>query len=223
MLTIVSTPIGNNSDISLRALEILKNCDTVIGEELRVASTLLKKLGIEKKEIFELNEHSQKDDLYELVELCQTRNVALISDCGTPVFSDPGADLIRLCRQKKITVTTAPGASSLMALLSLSSQRLDSFVFVGFLPAKKESRQQALNDLKKESRNWILMDTPYRLQALLQDLSEIMPNEKALLGLNLTQPDELVIEGTMKEIKKNCPLKEAEFILLKYSNTNSKK
>ena len=216
MLTLVATPIGNLKDISLRALDVLKNCDVLIGEEHRVASTLLKKLGLEQKEIYLLNEHSKKNDLEELVELCRSRNVALISDCGTPVFSDPGADLIKICRQKSIPVTTLPGASSLMALISLSSKKLNQFVFVGFLPANKEQRAQALKNLKSEKRPWILMDTPYRLKPLLQDLALEFPNDQGLLGLNLTQENETILEGTFRELERKCPTDEAEFIILRY-------
>jgi 16S rRNA (cytidine1402-2'-O)-methyltransferase len=218
MLSVVATPIGDYKDITLRALDTLKNCDILIGEEHRVASTLLKKLGLEQKEIYLLNEHSKKKDIDELVELCTTQNVALISDCGTPVFSDPGAELIHACRSRNIKITALPGASSLMTLLSLSSQKLTSFLFVGFLPANKEERVKAIQDLKKEPRSWVIMDTPYRLQALLADLGREMPNEKALIGLNLTQPNETLIEGTFKEIENKCKIEEAEFIIIRYAN-----
>jgi 16S rRNA (cytidine1402-2'-O)-methyltransferase len=216
MLNIVATPIGNFSDISLRALEVLKTCNIVIGEEHRVASTLLKKLGLEQKEIYLLNEHTKKNDLEELAELCASQNVALVSDCGTPGFSDPGADLIAICRRKKIKMTSLPGASSLMTLLSLSSQKLTEFIFVGFLPAKNEERIKALQELKRESRPWILMDTPYRLKAILKDLASLYPADSALLCLNLTQVDEEIIEGSFTEIEKKCTKESAEFMILKY-------
>lgn len=218
MLHVVATPIGDLSDVSLRALEILKKCDFVIGEDHRVASTLLKKLGIEKKEIHLLNEHSKKEDIRELASLCSTHNCALISDCGTPGFSDPGAELIQACRAKGTSVTAVPGASSLMTILSLSSQKISQFVFIGFLPAKKEARTHALSDLKKESRCWVLMDTPYRLKSTLEELAREIPNERGLLGLNLTQPNEAVYEGSFKELQKKCELESAEFIILRYAH-----
>ncbi len=224
MLTIVATPIGHPQDITLRAIELLRTADIIIGEELRVASTLLKRLDIPNKEIYELNEHSKKEDLYELLDFCKTKNVALISDCGTPGFSDPGSDLIKLCRQKNVPVTTAPGASSLMALLSLSSEKLLEFVFYGFLPADKSEREKALLNLKNEKRAWIIMDTPYRLRALLEGLSTQMPKSRALLGLNLTQSSEKTYEGSFQEIFRKCieedKIEKAEFILLKYPNQN---
>jgi 16S rRNA (cytidine1402-2'-O)-methyltransferase len=173
-------------------------------------------MAIGIKEIYTLNEHSKKDDLFELLDLCREKNVALISDCGTPGFADPGADLIRLCRQKGIAVTAAPGASSLMTLLSLSSQKIPQFLFVGFLPSDANERKTALLALKTEKRPWVLMDTPYRLKAVLQNLAEMMPKEMCLLGLNLTQENEVVLEGTFAEILKKCTLDKAEFILLRY-------
>lgn len=219
-LHIVATPIGNMGDITLRAIEILKSCTYIIGEEHRPTSTLLKRLNINQsqKQIYLLNEHSKKNDLEELVKLCAENPVALVTDCGTPVFSDPGSDLIKACRQKKIHVTTLPGASSLMGLISLSSQKLTQFVFVGFLPANKEERAQKLKELKSENRPWVLMDTPYRLQSTLEDLSQLLPNHRALLAMNLTQADELVLEGTFKELKANCTRESSEFMILRYGN-----
>lgn len=217
MLHIVATPIGNYSDITLRALEVLKTCDILIGEEHRVASTLLKKIGLEQKEIYTLNEHSKKNDIEELAQLCAEKNVALISDCGTPGFADPGADLIQLCRKKNIKVTTLPGASSLMGLLSLSSQKITQFVFIGFLPANREARAQAILDLKKENRAWVIMDTPYRLKAVLGELALAFPNDRALLAINLTQGSEEMLEGTFKEIEKACKTESAEFMILRYA------
>jgi len=141
-LTIVATPIGNFEDITLRAKRLLDQADVVIGEQHRAASTLLKKVGLQQKEIYELNEHTKPNDLKELVDLCKSKNAVLISDCGTPVFCDPGAQLIKKLREQNIPITTAPGASSLMSLLSLSSRPIKDFYFVGFLPAETSQRQQ---------------------------------------------------------------------------------
>src|SRR5438046_298584 len=103
-LIVVSTPIGNLGDITLRAIETLKEADVIICEEFKPARVLLKRLGILEKELFQLNEHSRPGDLDELIQLCQSKKVALISDCGTPGFSDPGADLVNACHEKKINV-----------------------------------------------------------------------------------------------------------------------
>ena len=166
-LSIVSTPIGNLDDITLRAIESLRKADVIIGEEYREVTTLLKRLDIPKPQLELLNEHSKEDDLQELLKLCLEKNVALVSDCGTPGFCDPGAHLVKLCRDHGLDVKPVPGASSLMALLAVSGRKLQSFYFRGFLPAKKELRQSALKEVAKDSRNQVIMYTPYRLSKLL--------------------------------------------------------
>lgn len=225
MLTVVATPIGNPKDISLRALEVLQEADLIIGEERREASTLLKKLSIPVKELYLLNEHSTEKDILELGELCRTRKVALISDCGTPSFYDPGYQLIKFCRSHNIPFTSVPGASSLMTLLSLVSEKVTSFYFAGFLPADTELRQLRLKELMSSSEAIVLMDTPYRLLKLMSELELNSPTRKILLGLNLTQDNELCLEGTAKEILlilKSKTLEKAEFILCLYAFNEGK-
>src|SRR5258708_24103292 len=119
-LTVVAVPIGNYEDITLRAKETLANCDVVICEEIKPASILFKRLGIPDKEFFQLNEHSTPKDIEPLIELCKIKKVALISDCGTPGFCDPGPELVDGCFKEGVSVGVNPGPSSLMALLSLS-------------------------------------------------------------------------------------------------------
>jgi 16S rRNA (cytidine1402-2'-O)-methyltransferase len=215
-LILIATPIGNDQDISLRALETLKNAKTIILEEFKESTRFLRAHGISGKNYEQLNEHSKPEDLKRLVELCASEEVVLITDCGTPGFCDPGADLVYECRRKGIPVQTFPGASSLMGILSLSSVRLDQFVFRGFLPAENEARQKAWVEMKKESRAFVVMDTPYRFQKMLTETAEYFPDRKILLTVNLTQESEFILEGTAKEIiKKELPSK-AEFMLLVY-------
>lgn len=216
-LTIVPTPLGNYSDITIRARDVLSSCNAVIGEEYRPTSTLLKKIGLEQKEIYELNEHSR--DLKELVELCRTQNVALVSDCGTPNFCDPGHQLIRLLRQEKIAVRAIPGPSSLALLISLSSERIDRFVFDGFLPAEKEARQKAIQALASEKRAVVLLETPYRISKMISELAAVMPGRKALLALDMTLPTEKVIETTLKKMSETMGELKAEPALLIYPAT----
>ncbi|WP_413580498.1 SAM-dependent methyltransferase [Bdellovibrio sp. HCB288] len=216
MLYLVATPIGDTSEISLRALQILKDCDVVICESTKEASKLLRVHGITGKTYEVLDEHSTPDDKAALVPLCEKKLVALVTDCGTPGFCDPGADLVRLCRQKNIPVKSVLGASALMGLLSLSGQRLDEFVFRGFIPAETEARGKALRELTKEKRAIILMDTPYRLKKMLGDMKDHFPQRRMLLSLNLSQEDELNLEGTIDQIAKKVPFEKAEFMLLLY-------
>ncbi|WII72908.1 16S rRNA (cytidine(1402)-2'-O)-methyltransferase [Bdellovibrio sp. 22V] len=216
MLYLVATPIGEVGEITLRALEVLKNCEVVICESTKEASKLLRAHGISGKTYEILDEHSKPEDKAALVPLCAEKNVALVTDCGTPGFCDPGADLVRLCRQKGIAVKSVLGASSLMGLLSLSGQRLDEFVFRGFLPAETEARGKALRELTKEKRAVIIMDTPYRLKKTLNDMKEHFPQRKFLLTLNLSQEDETILEGAIEKIISGLPFEKAEFMLLMY-------
>lgn len=215
-LTLIATPIGNIGDISLRALETLKSVDVVIGEEFKEVSKLLKALEIPKKELYVLNEHSTPEDLNELLKICETKNVALVTDCGTPGFCDPGAHLVKLCRKVHVPVHSLPGASSLMHLISLSGERLNEFVFRGFLPAEQEARQKELKKLTQEKRPIVLMDTPYRLHKLVQELALAMPTRRALLSLNQTQADENTIDCELKDMHAKLKIKKAEFMILLY-------
>jgi 16S rRNA (cytidine1402-2'-O)-methyltransferase len=212
-LTVVSTPIGNFQDITLRAIETLKNADAIICEEIKPARVLLKRLGIDEKELFPLNEHSQKADLKELLTLCREKNIALISDCGTPGFCDPGSDLVAACAKEKIIVDTNPGASSLMALISLCGEKLDQFYFVGFPPAEKSERYRYIQGLRKFQVPIVVMDTPYRLKSTLHDFRENFGERRAVLGMDLTGEKNQVARGTINEIaSKDWP--KAPFVLL---------
>jgi 16S rRNA (cytidine1402-2'-O)-methyltransferase len=218
MLYIVATPIGDTNEISLRALEILKSAEVIICESTKEASKLLRVHGIAGKTYELLNEHTTPDEVKALAEICANKTAALVSDCGTPGFCDPGAHLVKLCRQKKIAVKSVLGASALMGLLSLSGERIDQFIFRGFLPAENEARKKALQDIQREKRPMILMDTPYRLKKTLGDLQEFFPKRRALLALNLTQTDETILEGTAENLMKQLPFEKAEFMILLYGD-----
>jgi 16S rRNA (cytidine1402-2'-O)-methyltransferase len=222
-LTIVATPIGNPLDISKRAIDHLQNADLVIGEEFKEVSKFLKSLNIEHKELRVLNEHSTADEVRFLRSECQLKKVVLISDCGTPNFCDPGFQLVRECRLHQVPVRSVPGASSLMMILSLTSERIFDFYFKGFLPAKTDEREKALVQLKKINQPIILMDTPYRLKKLLQDLHTVFPNRKMLIGLDMTQETELVFEGTPSEISRLLDREKAEFMILIYKDRSESK
>ncbi len=213
-LNVVATPIGPLEDITLRALQCLKEAELVIGEERKVTLQRLKHWGLLPKPIRLLNEHTEPDEVVELAELCRSQNVALISDCGTPGFCDPGADLVRLCREKGIDVHPLPGASSLLSLLSVSGRRLDRFLFYGFLSNKSEIRAQQLKELKTHKAPVILMDTPYRLTKLLEELAQQFPQRTICLGLDLTQETEAVLEGKATEILAQVRGQKREFILI---------
>lgn len=213
-LYVVATPIGHPKDISLRALEILKEAELVIGEERKVCARFLKSLELLPKEIELLNEHSDQQDLEFLFQQCQHKKVALISDCGTPGFCDPGANLIQLCRKKQIDVHTLPGASSLMVFLSGVGQRLDQFYFRGFLPAKTEVRESEWKKLKNSKIPVIIMDTPYRLSKTLAECAQYLPHSYCYLGAELTKENEIFVEGSPKKLSQKFLGQKKEFLLL---------
>lgn len=216
MLTLVSVPIGNPKDITLRALEVLKAADGIILEQRKTGFALLKEYEFKPKEFRELNEHTQPDELLEMAALAEKGNWCLITDAGTPSFCDPGAHLVSLCREKNIPVASAPGASSLMVLLSLSSERIDEFVFRGFLPKEDQSRAQALQIISKETRPVVILETPYRTQKLITELSKF-GSRKVLVTTNLTTPEERICEGKACDLRVDFFEKKSEIIVLLYA------
>lgn len=214
-LHLVAVPIGNTKDITLHGLELLKSAQLIIAEERKPLFQLFRDLGLPRPENFELlNEHCQESDLNKLADLCARQRVALITDAGTPGFCDPGAELVALCRKKGITITSAPGACSLTAFLSLTGKRLKRFQFEGFLPRKTEERQRRISQLAKNKEPVILMDTPYRLNKTLEGLKNLSPKSQLILGCNLTTPEEQIHTGTPAQVLKNIGGKKANFILL---------
>lgn len=216
-LTLVSVPIGAVEDITLRAIKEIKSADVVIGEESKPLFQLLKALEIPRPPQVEfLNEHSKDVDLEFFLGLCTEKKVVLVTDCGTPGFCDPGATLVKLCREKNIPITAAPGASSLMVLLSLSGVDLKEFYFRGFLPPKTEQRQAELTKIKKLTMPIVMMDTPYRFQAFVKDVKQAFQEHHCVLGINLTQPDEKIIHGPLRKFDVASFPEKAEFILIVY-------
>ena len=218
-LYIVSTPIGNWDDITLRALQTLRDVDILVCEEYRVGSTLLKKLSLPSKELITLNEHNENEQVEVVIQkLLEGANIALISDCGTPVFADPGHLLINRATQMRVEVSPVPGPSSLMAALSVLDFKLDRFYFAGFLPREKDKRKNELNSLRSMDIPIVLMDTPYRLQKLLEEVAQTFgKNRRITLGINITMENEKFLRGSVAEISKQLTHKKAEFILIVHS------
>jgi len=215
-LYIVSTPIGNYRDITLRALDVLAEVDAVVCEEYRQGSTLLKKLGVHDKELILLNEHNEREYTCIITqELLTGKCYALISDCGTPAFADPGTELIHRCMNYGIQVIPVPGPSSLMTAISISPLPMEEFHFAGFLPRKKEIREQKLRALGKMNIPIILMEAPYRFSKLLTEVISVFGKNKMLtLAYNLTLQDEKILHAPAVEISNAMKDKKGEFILI---------
>lgn len=216
MLTLIATPIGRTDEITLRSLELLKTADLVICESTKETSKLLKSYGIKATRYEVLDEHTTKEDVGALTVLCRELNVVLVSDCGTPSFCDPGFQLVQTCRKENIKIQSALGASSLMGLISLSSERIHQFYFRGFLPAENVAREKEWLLLKKNKECLILMDTPYRLKKLIDECCLHLENRKLLLVLNLSQESETILEGPPSKIKLQLRFEKAEFMILVY-------
>lgn len=231
-LFLIATPIGHSDDLSPRASKLLLEAKLVIGEEFRPLTTLLKRLGRARaplaagqaSDLEVLNEHSRPEDVKYLadrvVEIHRAGGfTALVSDCGTPGFCDPGSTLVAELRTRGYRCSAVPGASSLMCLLSLAGERLDEFVFRGFLPADRQEREKALANLAKETRAVVVMDTPYRLEKLLSELAVQMPTREALLACDLTSDSEALYNGPLTALardwaSRSADQKKAEFVLL---------
>lgn len=215
-LFIVPVPIGNAQDFTIRGLEVLKAAETIILEEFKESTAWLRAHGISGKPLEQLNEHSKEEDFARLTALCRSSAVALITDSGTPGFCDPGPELVRRCRAGGIPVEALPGPSSLMTLLSLSGKPLKQFHFRGFIPAENAERERAWGELKRTPGKIpvVLMDTPYRLNKMCEELVKHFPDSELLIGINLTQPDQVVLEGPVKKVVPQIPKLKAEFILL---------
>lgn len=217
-LFIVATPIGNYDDITLRALNILQSADAVACEEFRLGSTLLKKLDIGEKQLFILNEHNESEGTEDILNaLMSGQSIALISDCGTPSFADPGTALVERCIESGIPVSTIPGASSLMAAISLSPLPLKEFFFAGFLPRRDPERREKLAFLKTLNVPVIIMDTPYRMGKLLGEISSYLGKNKIVsLAVDLTLPTEDLFYGRVGDVADQIKKRKGEFILIVY-------
>lgn len=198
---LVATPIGNLEDMTLRALRILKEVDFVVYEERKAGSALLRYFGIEKP-VESLNEHNEAASTsIILAELKKGKDVAVISDAGTPVFSDPGQLLVRKAIEAQVKIVPIPGATSLMPALISSGFSIDEFVFAGFLSPKKNRRLAELQQLKTERRTIVLMDTPYRLVQLLRDIADVLgPTRRVSVAFDLTMPTEEIFHETVQTL-----------------------
>lgn len=216
-LYLVSTPIGNYEDITLRALRILKEVDFIICEEYKEARRLLSQYQIEK-ELIALNEHNEKEIANDvLLKLIEGKSAALISDCGTPLFSDPGHLLVELCISQKINIVPVPGANSLLPALIASGFDFEKFYYYGWLSPKKDERKQQLLKLKNLNEVIVLLDTPYRLRSLLADVVRYLgKNIRVVLAYQLTMKNEQFLRGTAEAVLSEAEKKnlKGEFVLI---------
>ncbi len=198
-LYVVATPIGNLRDITLRALDILKSVNTILCEDTRITSRLLQKYEIYDKKLLIYNDLSSSKDRLKILNILQTEDVALVSDAGTPLISDPGQKLIKLLKENSIKVTPIAGCSSVTAALSVSGLALDKFLFLGFLPASSAKRVAQLKDLDQQI-SFIFFERSTRLLGVLEEILKHMGDRKVTIAREITKIHEQVITDDISNI-----------------------
>ena len=200
-LFVVGTPIGNLEDVTLRAISTLQSVDIILAEDTRNSKKLLDAHKIETKMI-SYHEHSNDKEIKKIIDLLlEGKDLALISDAGTPTISDPGYGLIRNCIKHDIVIVPIPGVSAITAAMSVSGLPSDSFTFIGFLPQKK-GRLKKIELLKNIENTIILFESPYRLEKTLNQLLEHLGNRSVVVGRELTKLYEEVIRGNLTDVIK---------------------
>lgn len=227
-LYVVATPIGNLEDITYRAANILSNADVILAEDTRVTAKLLMSLNIKKDQrlvsCHNFNEESRVQSIKEFLN--DEKIVALVSDAGTPLISDPGYKVVANLRKENYKVVPIPGASAVITALSAAGLASDSFMFKGFLAAKKTKRQEQIAEIKSLNTTVILYESVHRITYLLEDLLEIMPNSYIVVAKELTKRFERIVFGTVKEVcdffESNPDVLRGEFVVLIDCNENDK-
>ena len=200
-LFVVGTPIGNLEDITLRAISTLQNVDLILAEDTRNSKKLLSAHNINTK-MMSYHEHSNEKETKRIISLLlDGKNLALISDAGTPTISDPGYGLIRDCIKKEIRIIPIPGASAITTAMSVSGLPSDSFTFYGFLPQKK-GRIKKIKELLNVDNTIILFESPFRLEKTLNQLKEYLGNRSVVVGRELTKLYEEIIRGNLEDVIK---------------------
>ncbi|WP_112067408.1 16S rRNA (cytidine(1402)-2'-O)-methyltransferase [Haemophilus influenzae] len=202
ILYIVATPIGNLQDITQRALETFAQVDLIAAEDTRHSGLLLSHYGI-KKPFFALHDHNEQEKAHILVEkLKQGSSIALISDAGTPLISDPGFHLVRQCREAGIRVVPLPGACAAITALCASGIASDRFCFEGFLPAKSKARRDKLENISEEDRTLIFYESTHRILDTLEDMQSVLGEERYMvLAREMTKTWETITGNTIKNLR----------------------
>jgi 16S rRNA (cytidine1402-2'-O)-methyltransferase len=201
-LFIVATPIGNLGDFTQRAIDTLKSVDLVAAEDTRHSRTLLVSHGIDKPMVA-LHEHNEENMAPKLVErLLGGESIALISDAGTPLLSDPGFRLVRLAIEHQVRIVPLPGPSSIVTALSVAGIATDRFVFEGFLPARQAARIARLNELSTESRTLVFFESSHRIKDSLADLGQVLgPDRQLAVCRELTKQFETILRGSIEQVR----------------------
>ena len=213
-LYLVATPIGNLEDITLRAIKILKEVDIVAAEDTRQTLKLLNHLNINKT-LISYHRHNEEIKSKELIQLLiEGKNIALVSDAGTPVISDPGEEVVKEAIKNNIQIIPIPGACALITALISSGLNSKEFLFLGFLPLNKKSRKEKLEEIKNTEKTIIIYEAPHKLKNTLQDLSETINKRQIVIARELTKIYEEFIKGTAEELINKIENPKGEFVLV---------
>jgi len=198
-LYIVATPIGNLGDVTRRAADVLARCDAIACEDTRVAAKLLGHLGV-RKPLWRYDDHAGATQRERLLDAMRTMSVALVSDAGTPLISDPGYRLVRAAREAGIAVTSLPGPSAVLAALTIAGLPTDRFLFAGFLPVKDKARREVLAELAPVPATLAFYETGPRLVKSLEAIAETLPGREVAVARELTKLHEECRSGSAGEL-----------------------
>ena len=219
VLYVVATPIGNLADISERAISVLRSVDLIAAEDTRHTRQLLMHFTINKP-LFSVHDHNEEQRVARVLdELSQGRSIALVSDAGTPLISDPGFVVVRAVRQAGFSVIPVPGACALVTALSAAGIPTDRFCFEGFLPAKSSGRKKQLQSLTEETRTMVFYESPHRVLESLKDIAEVFGEGRELtLARELTKTFETFLSGSLAEVieqvEADSNQRKGEFVLV---------
>lgn len=219
-LYIVATPIGNLEDITLRAINVLKEVDFIIAEDTRHSLKLLNHLEISKPLIsyHRHNEENKTEDILNKIE--EGKNIALISDAGTPVISDPGEFIVKEAIEREIEVIPIPGACAIITALMAAGVNTRNFTFYGFLSVNKKIRTKELEQIKDNNNTVILYEAPHKIKNTMQDLENYVDDRKIVIARELTKIHEEFIRGTIDEIKDKLQNPKGEYVIIIDKNEN---
>lgn len=225
MLYLCATPIGNLQDMTPRVIETLKQVDVIAAEDTRNSIKLLSAFDIHTP-MTSYHEYNKVEKAAQLIGQMQTgKNIALITDAGTPAISDPGEVLVRMCQEAGITVTSLPGSAACITALTLSGLSTRRFCFEGFLPADKKERKEVLEELSQESRTMILYEAPHHLVKTLTELEEALGDRKITLCRELTKKFETILPTTLEEALRKYETEEprGEYVLVLAGKSRAEK